>query len=205
MSTPAMAFASCSRAIIFSFLGIWIFTLTISRIWTFHHALQAEFTKRKNERWLVQQCDNAEFFFHLKEHTDLCAQVVGYSNSNPFLNALYSVATTTHLCGTTSCTEMAQNVLQRLGWQVVGLLVLLALFSPNVLFLLYRSSVSRYTRGQEDGLLRLYNRKHGLMPDHNHPSWSPYYAVESSPHAGLPWAKSGLRERRSAAPEADDI
>lgn len=208
-----MAFASCARTVLFSFLAIWLFTLVVSRVWTFHNALQTEFTKRKNEEWLVKQCDDPEFYFNLKEHTDLCATVISNANSNVFLNALYSVANSTHLCGSSSCTDMIQSTLQRLGWQVVGLIVLLALFSPNVLFLLYRSSASRQTRMREQDIMKA-SKKYGLMLDHaDHPSWSPYYSSAQPPIDSstdpTPYETFGLRGRKytttTASPQIDEI
>jgi len=177
MTTPAMAFASCARIVLFSFLSIWIFTLVVSRLWSFHHALQSEFMKRKNESWLVKQCDDPEFYFRLKEHTDLCTTVTSNANSNPFLNALYSMAISTHLCGTSSCTEMLQSLLRKLGWQVVGLLLLLALFSPNILFLIYRSSVYRHLKNQERGLASS-SAKHSVVVDTDGSPWSACYPLE---------------------------
>ena len=170
MSTPAMAFASCARTVLYCVLSIWIFTLTVSRLWALHHSLQFELTRRKNEQWLVKQCDDPEFYFNLKEHTDLCATVISNSNSNLFLNALYSLATSTHLCGVSSCTDMFQSILQRLGWQVVGCIILLALFSPNALFILYRSSMSRHIRHTENGLMSS-SKKYGLATDQDHQHW----------------------------------
>lgn len=193
-----MAFASCMRTVIFCFVSLWVFTLTVSRIWTFHHALQLEMVKRKNERWLLEQCDNPEFYFNMKEHTDLCATVVNNANSSIFLNALYAMAVTTHLCGATSCADMAQQFVQRLGWQLVGLILLVALFSPNVLFLLYRTSASRLNRTRERGLMDQYGRQAGAGFPHEHPSWSPYYPSitdldETGVQPGV--EKTGLRSR----------
>lgn len=176
MSTPAMAVTSCMRTILFSFLAMWLFTLTISRAWTFNNALQSELTKRKNERWLVERCGDPEFYFNMKEHTDLCANVIANANSSIILNSLYAMAVTTHLCGSASCTDMMQHFVQRLGWQIIGLMTLIVLFSPNLLFLLYRASSNRFVHGKERHLMAGTGKLGaGLRPDH--PLWSPYYAA----------------------------
>lgn len=159
MSTPVVSLVSYSKNIFFMFSCMWIFTLFVSRLYTFHNALQVENTRRINERWLLQKCDEPEFYFHLKEHTDLCAMVVSNSNSNRWLNALYQVATSTHMCGITSCTDMIHQFVQKIGWQMVGLLLLLALFSPNLFYLLYRTSVRSSNKYHERGLMGLARRR----------------------------------------------
>jgi hypothetical protein len=95
----------------------------------------------------------------LKEHTDLCAVVVSNSNSNRWLNAMYQVATSTHMCGITSCTDMLHIFIQKIGWQMVGLLLLLALFSPNLLFLVYRTSMRSSSKYAERGLMGVSRRR----------------------------------------------
>lgn len=170
-----MAVTSCLRTVLFSFLVMWIFTLIVSRAWTFHNALQSELTKRKNEKWLVEQCGDAEFYFNMKEHTDLCAMVVSNANSSILLNALYAVAVTTHLCGSSSCTDMLQQFVQRLGWQIIGLLALIILFSPNLLFWVYRVSSHRFIQNRERSIMAT-SGKRGAGLHSDHPLWSPYYA-----------------------------
>lgn len=70
--------------------------------------MQGEWTKLENERWLLQQCSDPEFYFNLKEHTDLCAVVVANANSNAYLNALQTVAASAHMCGTSTCMVRAK-------------------------------------------------------------------------------------------------
>lgn len=174
MSTPAMAVTSCLRTILFSFLAMWMFTLTVSRAWTFNNALQSELTKRKNEKWLVDKCGDPEFYFNMKEHTDLCATVVSNANSSIMLNALYAVAVTTHLCGSTSCTDMLQQFVQRLGWQIIGLITLIILFSPNLMFWVYRASAHRFIQNRERSIMAMGSKRGAALPP-DHPLWSPYY------------------------------
>ena len=146
-----------------------MFTLTVSRVYTFHNALQGEWTKLENEKWLLQQCADSEFYFNMKEHTDLCALVVANANSNSYLNALQVVAASAHMCGTSSCMDMIHTMVQRLGWQLVGLAMVVMLFFPNILYMFYRGSMSRAMTMRENHIIS--NGNHGGMGS----GWSPYY------------------------------
>lgn len=64
---------------------------------------------------------------------------------------------------------MVHTMVQRLGWQLVGLGMLLMLFFPNIMYMLGRSSISRANRMREDYII--HNGNHGGMGA----GWSPYY------------------------------
>jgi hypothetical protein len=125
-----------------SFVYMWGGTLFISRIYMFYNALNAEFTTKSDNSWLLRQCNDPEFFFNLKGHTDLCAEVVRNDRSNAWLNALYTVVSTTHMCGSTSCIEMVPFLLGSIShsffWPVVLCGCLMVFVGPSALFLLYR-------------------------------------------------------------------
>lgn len=137
MGTPAMLVGPCARTVLSSLLWFWLFTFAVGRLYFFHGALHDEWTRLRNEEWLVQQCNDPAFFFNMKEHTDLCSVVIHNSRSNPYLNALHAAASGVHLCGQTSCADVFHVAAQRFGWHLAVLCLLCALFCPHILYALW--------------------------------------------------------------------
>lgn len=99
-----------------------------------------------------------EFFYNLRQHTDLCASVIANANASILLKSLNAVASNTHACGAKPCSEIMQALIGRFTWHAIALLALVAIVFPNaVLVLLRATALSRdrtATRGAEDCLQR---------------------------------------------------
>jgi hypothetical protein len=76
MTTPCMAFSICMRNAVLSFWTLWVFTFVVTRLYALHEAYVFEVGKRNDERWLLSQCADPEFYANLKQHSDLCTQVI---------------------------------------------------------------------------------------------------------------------------------
>jgi hypothetical protein len=136
MSTPAMAFGVGLRNIVVTLWLIWIATFIISRMCLFHEAYVSESNKRVDERWLLEQCKDPEFYSNIRQHTDLCTEVANNAGSSLLLAALSKVASQTHACGGSSCIELVYLTLSRLGWQMGLLLLVLMVVAPNFVYML---------------------------------------------------------------------
>ncbi len=75
MSTPSMALSVCLRNALVSFWMLWATTFVVTRLYALHEAYVWEVGKRNDERWLLQQCLDPEFYANLKQHSDLCTEV----------------------------------------------------------------------------------------------------------------------------------
>lgn len=134
MSTPAMAFGVGLRNVVVSFWMVWGITFFISRAFLLHESYVAEANKRMDERWLLEKCQEPEFYSNLRQHTDLCTEVARNARSSLLLTALNKVASQTHACGSTSCVEMAFSLFSRLGWQMGIVILLLMVAAPNFVY-----------------------------------------------------------------------
>jgi len=45
------------------------------RVYAFHEAYVFEVGKRNDERWLLLQCADPDFYSNLRQHSDLCTEV----------------------------------------------------------------------------------------------------------------------------------
>lgn len=137
MGTPGMALASLVRSTVLGCFLLWISFVVIGRAYALHAALQDEWIRRSNNTWLLQKCDDPMFYIHMKEHTDLCAVVVRGARSNVWLNALHVVASGTHMCGASPCTDVLRAWMVRISWQAGAFLLLCLLLFPRCLYVVY--------------------------------------------------------------------
>ncbi len=70
-----MALSMCLRNALVSFWLLWVVTFVVTRVYALHEAYVFEVGKRNDERWLLRQCQDAEFYSNLKQHSDLCTEV----------------------------------------------------------------------------------------------------------------------------------
>ena len=160
MSTPMMNFLSFAVRSASCIFWMWVLTICISLSYTFHCELGRERIKYQNDAWLRQKCQDPDFYINIKEHTDLCVTVENVPNL--WLKALDTTISSTHVCGgQISCTDRFQTFIQRTGWQLIGAILLLVVFSPNLAYLVYHTTTVRPNR-----------TRHGDM---HQEGWSPYY------------------------------
>ena len=75
MSTPYMAFSSLLRNALAVFWTLWLTAFVIVRVYALHEAYVAEAGKRSDERWLLEKCQDLEFYANLRQHSNLCTEV----------------------------------------------------------------------------------------------------------------------------------
>lgn len=71
--------------------GMWvmyIFTLCASRMYVFYETYSELRAMVSGEKYLLQRCNDPEFFSNIRQHTDLCTTVFVNARTNLVLNAL---------------------------------------------------------------------------------------------------------------------
>jgi hypothetical protein len=187
MSTPAMAFATHLKWMLFGFWTVWLTTLLVSRIFIFHSAYTTHTAKVVDERWLLEQCKTPEFYSNIRQHTDLCEAVHANYRASPFLVGLNAIAVNTYACGARPCVEMIQTIFVRMGWQTVGVVAILFIFAPNLLVLLYKTVCGRSMTTDELAVFRHTERCSPYFQDlQSHPSYSGQeYGIRSRKCLGM--------------------
>lgn len=90
---------------------------TVSRAYIFQHELNVLKTERKNEKWLLRQCEDDTFYHEMKHHSTLCDEVNVNSQDDIYLLALGRVSQKTYLCGDTPCIELFEHIVEWLAGQ----------------------------------------------------------------------------------------
>lgn len=128
----------CLNIVFACLVGMVILSATlflISRAWLFQHEYNILKTNRRNEEWLVQQCEDDTFYHEMRHHSALCDEVKVNSQDNLFLLALGRVSQKTHMCGDQSCIEIVEGFLQWLvgqGFAVACTVGVVFLLMPSV-------------------------------------------------------------------------
>jgi hypothetical protein len=164
------------RNMVISAWLLWLFTFVVSRINNFHEAYIEESNKRSNEKWILKQCSDPEFFSNMKQHADaLCSKVENNARASLLLRALNRVASSTYVCGSSSCIDTAYSFVVRFGWQASLLVAVLMMVAPNLVFAILRHiQQQRHWQQREDSLMLecmpVYSSstKHGMMEDQSH-------------------------------------
>jgi hypothetical protein len=162
MSTPIMLFTQYMKWVLMGFWVLWGTTFCVSRLFIFHEAYTAHVAMVSDEKWLSDQCNTPEFYSNIRQHTDLCEAVYANSRSNVFLVALNAMAVNTHACGNSSCVDVIRGVLTKLGWPALGIIIILFLFAPNLLVLIYQTICGRSLSIHERAMFKQTER-YGLQ------------------------------------------
>ena len=94
------------------------------------------------------------------------------------------MAVNTYACGTRPCVEVLQTIFVNLGWQTIGLVIILFIFVPNVLVALYKILCGRSLTTRECAIFR-QNERYGLD------AYSPaYFQVSSQNRHCTRWSRS---------------
>jgi hypothetical protein len=150
-----MAFTVYMKWVLMGCWVLWLSTLVVTRVFIFHEAYLAHVSKVADERWLLRQCGDSDFYSNIRQHTDLCESVSLNARSSAILAALNEMAVNTYACGSKSCPAVFQGIFMRLGWQSLGVVALLFVFAPNMFVVLYNAVVGRYnTKYENDMMMR---------------------------------------------------
>jgi hypothetical protein len=105
--------------------------------------------------------------------------VYANSRSSALLIALNAMAVNTYVCGTRSCVDILQGIFVKMGWQTLGVVMILFVFAPNILVVLYKTMCGRSLHAHECAIFK-QNERYGLD------TYSPYFQVRSNEqHARL--------------------
>jgi hypothetical protein len=88
MSTPAMVAASMIKLMVVCLGVFWIVSFSVGRIFIFYEAYTSFLSVLKDEEWLRIQCASSEFYSNMRQHTELCNQVMFNAARSPLLIAL---------------------------------------------------------------------------------------------------------------------
>lgn len=110
-------------------LGMCVLGFVATRTHMFHGALMLRQQQAQNNVWLLQQCQSAEFYSNMKQHSTLCDDVVLAQADALWLHALRDVIDQTYLCGEEACIHRVEQGLQWVFGRGVLLLAALALGS----------------------------------------------------------------------------
>ena len=114
---------------LFIALGLGVLAFVATRTHMFHGALMRRQQQAQNNVWLLQQCQSAEFYSNMKQHSTLCDDVVLAQTDALWLHALRDVIEETYLCGEQPCVQRIEQGLQWVFGRGVLLLAALALGS----------------------------------------------------------------------------
>lgn len=70
-----MAFTPLLKNALAVFWLLWITALCITRMYALHEAYVEEAGRRNDERWLLNKCEEPEFYANLRQHSNLCTEV----------------------------------------------------------------------------------------------------------------------------------
>ena len=144
MTTPAMLFGVIVRGVMVALTAFWVASFLIIRIAIFAEAMQEAKSVQADEAWLLQQCQDPDFYSKMRLHTDLCIQVQRNAERSPVIVALKAVANTAHLCGRHSCGEvlvwLGEGGWPTLLWMGLALLIGNLLLSMLQRFLVLKRS-----------------------------------------------------------------
>lgn len=128
----------CLNVVFLCLVGMVVLVATLfilSRVMIFEHEYNILKTERRNEEWLLRQCEDDAFYHEMRHHSTLCDEVKVKSGDDILLLALSRVSQKTHLCGDTSCTQVAENILQWVagqGFRVMCVAGVFCLIMPSL-------------------------------------------------------------------------
>ena len=132
-----MLFGSIARAAIISLSCFWAASFLIVRFVVFVEAFREVQQVQHDEKWLLENCRDPEFYSKMRQHTDLCMMVQRNAERSPALFALNAVANTAHLCGRYSCQDMLVSLGDR-GWPLLVWAALAVVLGNALLCLVQR-------------------------------------------------------------------
>jgi hypothetical protein len=151
-----MLFGVIVRCIMVALTVFWVVSFLVVRFVVFIEAWQRAHAVLMDERWLLKQCEDADFFANMRLHSDLCIQVQRNAEHSPVLVAMNAVANTAHLCGRHSCLDTLVHLSDGVGWPAL-LWTAAALVVGNMLLCIGQKLI----RMQKDGCAGVYKKYNG--------------------------------------------
>lgn len=88
-------------------------SLLVTNIHKYHTALAVRRKAVLDNKWLLEQCQSAEFYSNMRQHSSLCDEVALEEADTLWLHALRDVFDTSNPCGSSSC---EQRIMHGLTW-----------------------------------------------------------------------------------------
>ena len=162
-----MSTAVCIISLCF---GLWLVCFIFSRAHILHVAYNTIIQAREDESWLLQQCEQHEFYHNMKQHSALCDELAGKSKNVAVFDAMQHVVDNTYLCGYTPCYLMLEAVSAWMlgrGFFLTLALAVLVLFSPSLFMPFWRRNMNHMA---DRRMHQLYNTPYGTPHyQHSHP------------------------------------
>jgi len=121
----------------------WISILIVGRIYDFHVAYISFIEQIKSEKWLLQHCQDDEFFHNLQYHTDVCREVVENSHIWPSLYGINQSAMKLKLCGFYDCATLL-GIIYSGGIPVMVCIFLLYVVTPSFILPILQRTYYEY-------------------------------------------------------------
>jgi len=142
-------------------LSLYVTLFIVSRIHLLHEAYVAGHQSRDDEAWLLQQCEQHEFYHNMKQHSGLCDEIKTKHNSIIFLDALQHVVNNTYLCGYSPCSSVVTALVD----YAMGRGAMITLWAAGVMLVMPTFFVPfwrRFINAQADHRMnQLYHRPYG--------------------------------------------
>ena len=134
----------------------------MSRVYMLQSAYETHAQQRKDETWLLQQCENDEFYHNMRQHSQLCDTVSRNAQSILFMTALQSVLEQTYLCGYDPCETIIDRIATWLfgrGLPILLLVLLIVVLMPTLLLPMLRKQMNIMA---DQHMRELYNTPYGI-------------------------------------------
>lgn len=128
----------------------WLSVILVGRVFEFHTEYIAFVDQVASEKWLLDQCNDDNFYHNMAYHTDVCVQVQSNNKISPILYAMNASLANMKMCGFYHC-ETILSMVYTGGFPVVICCILLYILAPSFLLPIFRSG---YERRQERILLK---------------------------------------------------
>lgn len=172
-------------------LSVWLIFFVLTRIHMLHSAISRLSKERHNEHWLLEQCQQDEFYHNMKHHSTLCDEVSTNADDVLLLHAIREVVENSYVCGFQSCAEIVDVALASTAKQSMYVLVsgvCLLILAPSILFPLWRRSLHRVVSGTAH---RRALREHSLYNDMYDP-----YSEDAMFMSVVPTGRGGMLRQR---------
>lgn len=129
MGTPVKPFIHVMRSFIIYITIIWLTVFVCDRIYAVYEEYCTQHSKRTQEKWLLNNCQDPFFYANLRTHSDLCTIVEFNSRRNILFYSIQSTVQKTRLCGELECIENLFEILNYVMNMSMSTLIILALVS----------------------------------------------------------------------------
>jgi hypothetical protein len=149
---------------IIAYTAIVLFVMfTVTRLHMLHTAVARLRTERKNEAWLLQECQKDDFYHNLKQHSSLCDDVSARAEDAVILHAR-EVIENTYICHFDSCAEMLYaitNLCARYFFYISMGAIVIFTVAPSLLVPYWRRCMNRMDHTRDTQAMRRYNYPFG--------------------------------------------